>query len=157
VKARIALILALTAAHLPAQPAGADRSLEVLLENAVRYAGGPPHVVLEVQRDGGHLEISVRDHGPGIDATSRELAGPANTAWQRVAGDGGQASITIGLTSVRDGQVQVAVDGDWSRRASGLAAQAAGPLQPTDLAGDVEMGLAARVLDVRSHIVGQFT
>jgi len=64
VKARIALILALTAAHLPAQPAGADRSLEVLLEkrDGAAWAAVEPGQVLA---NGDQIRFRVKPDFPG--------------------------------------------------------------------------------------------
>jgi signal transduction histidine kinase len=39
-----------------------------LVSNAVRHAGKPEGVQIDVWRDGDHLELHVRDNGPGIPA-----------------------------------------------------------------------------------------
>jgi two-component system phosphate regulon sensor histidine kinase PhoR len=37
-----------------------------LVENAIKYAAGGKRIEIWTQRENGHAELSVRDHGPGI-------------------------------------------------------------------------------------------
>lgn len=48
-----------------------ERSLRNLLENAVRHSPRGGRVALSARLDGEHLEIRVRDHGPGIAPPDR--------------------------------------------------------------------------------------
>ena len=46
------------------------RSLFNLVDNAVKYANGAnaSEIVLRCRREGGGLQLTVRDHGPGVPA-----------------------------------------------------------------------------------------
>lgn len=47
-------------------------ALDNLLENAVKYASGPPDIHVTSTVSGGHLEIRVADRGPGVPRVDRE-------------------------------------------------------------------------------------
>jgi len=53
-----------------ANPADVDQILDNLLDNAIAYAPGP--IEIETRADGRHVELDVRDHGPGIAQDERE-------------------------------------------------------------------------------------
>jgi signal transduction histidine kinase len=57
---------------VPGDPGRLDRLLVNLVDNAVRYARSA--VLIEVRRDGGWVELTVTDDGPGIAAADRERA-----------------------------------------------------------------------------------
>ena len=52
-----------------------ERVVTNLLENAARAVRGGPdqRIELEAVRDGNGVVVEVADHGPGLDATDREL------------------------------------------------------------------------------------
>lgn len=58
-------------APISAAPEWIDRLLGVLMDNAIRYAGSPGRVLLQVHNAGGHVTLTVADNGPGIPVTER--------------------------------------------------------------------------------------
>jgi two-component system phosphate regulon sensor histidine kinase PhoR len=70
-----------------------------LIDNALKYAAGhePKRIELAVARSNGHVEVRVRDHGPGIASADRERIFERFT---RVATDG--EGVGVGLSLVRD-------------------------------------------------------
>ncbi|MBA3546028.1 MAG: HAMP domain-containing protein [Nannocystis sp.] len=77
------------------------RLLRNLLENAVRHspAGGVVH--LRCEQHGGHVELTVRDQGPGVAEVDRDKLFEAfyRGARERAANDGGTG---LGLTIARE-------------------------------------------------------
>jgi two-component system sensor histidine kinase CpxA len=77
-----------------------DRALANLLRNAVRYAGHAGPIEISARTDADAVEISVRDHGPGIPADAMEkIFEPfyrPEAARQRTSGGAG-----LGLAIVR--------------------------------------------------------
>jgi len=67
-----------------------EQALTNLLSNALAYGGGAP-VEVVVERDGAHAEVTITDHGPGID--------PERVAslFERGAGDERPGSYGLGL------------------------------------------------------------
>jgi two-component system sensor histidine kinase MprB len=59
---------AATPITLPGIPARLTRLLTNLLDNAAKFSPPGAPVEVELALPGGHLEITVRDHGPGITA-----------------------------------------------------------------------------------------
>ena len=55
--------------ELPARIDGNALTLAVLnlIDNAIKYAAGGKTIEVAARAQGGRIEISVRDHGPGID------------------------------------------------------------------------------------------
>jgi signal transduction histidine kinase len=73
------------------------RLVRNLMQNALRH--GAPPVEAEVRRDGANVELSVRDHGPGIAEAERERV---FEPFYRPAGHGEQAGgWGLGLALVR--------------------------------------------------------
>jgi len=96
----------------PAVVADPDRLRQVLgnlLENAVKYTGGP--VTVAVARAGGRVRFSVCDSGPGIDPEILDdifepfFRDP--TRNRRVGGMGLGLAIVRGLVEAMDGSVEV--------------------------------------------------
>jgi signal transduction histidine kinase len=72
----------------------------VLLENAMDHAPSGSSIAIDVDRVGGDIVIVVRDRGPGIDSTARELLlRPCGTAraTDEAAGLGLPVAATIAL------------------------------------------------------------
>jgi signal transduction histidine kinase len=86
------------------QPVAGDRELMEyavynLLTNAVKYSPPDTEVHIESMRDGGHLRVSVRDQGIGIDA--KELRNIFRKFYRtRKAEASGEAGTGIGLSIV---------------------------------------------------------
>ncbi|MCO5159045.1 MAG: HAMP domain-containing histidine kinase [Aquamicrobium sp.] len=68
--ARHGIEVAGEAAPVTGNPRLLARLARNLIQNALRH--GAPPVEVEVRREGGRVELSVRDHGPGIPEAERE-------------------------------------------------------------------------------------
>ncbi len=87
-----------------------------LLSNAAKYSDPGGHIRLSARRDGGEVEVSVRDTGIGIPAADLarvfDVFVQVDTAWQRA-----QGGLGIGLSLVREfvglhgGRVEARSDG----------------------------------------------
>ncbi len=101
--------------HLCARPLALRRILSNLIDNAVRYGDGQP-IDIEYRMNGGAVDISVLDRGPGIPESERESVflpfhrlEPSRSS--RTGGSG------LGLAIVR----QIAVANGWSVTLGGRA------------------------------------
>jgi signal transduction histidine kinase len=75
-----------------------DVVLDALLDNAAKFAAGSPVDVAVAMSDDGSVRLSVRDHGPGLDAEDIEKVGARffrGRRHQNVPGTG------LGLAIVR--------------------------------------------------------
>lgn len=58
--------------QLRADAANLTEALVILIDNAIRYSPAKTIVEVTAKRDGGHVLVKVRDHGPGIAAADVE-------------------------------------------------------------------------------------
>jgi len=81
-----------------AQPMAIRSCLSNLLENALRYAG---HAEIQLHDNSQHIEVWVRDHGPGIAAHQHEAV---FEAFFRIEGSRNRSSggVGLGLTIARE-------------------------------------------------------
>jgi len=66
------LDLAATRSRVLADPAGLDRVIANLLDNAIKYADGPPRVTVSTANRDGAVVLQVIDRGMGIPENDRE-------------------------------------------------------------------------------------
>jgi signal transduction histidine kinase len=87
-----------------------EQVLDVLLDNAVKYAGRGATVQIAARPDGGRARLEVRDDGPGLpaehlqQATERFWRAPGSTA----RGSGLGLPIAERLVTARGGALHVA-------------------------------------------------
>jgi two-component system, OmpR family, sensor kinase len=75
-------------------------AIENVLRNAVRYSPSDTPVEMQVARDGGGLEILVRDHGPGVPAADLErIFEPFYRVAESRDRDSGGEGIGLAITS----------------------------------------------------------
>jgi PAS domain S-box-containing protein len=72
-EARIATSYPNGSAQVRSDEARLTQALANLLDNAAKYGGDPPEIEVQVGRNGSHVSVSVRDHGPGIAADEQPL------------------------------------------------------------------------------------
>ncbi len=92
--------------HPPAEPCWAQADpgavaqiVRILLDNALRIAPPDSSVELDVAAAEGWARLSVRDHGPGVPQTERELI---FDRFQRGSTTGGQGGFGLGLAIGRE-------------------------------------------------------
>ncbi|MEU6609849.1 HAMP domain-containing sensor histidine kinase [Streptomyces shenzhenensis] len=126
----------LTAATAPAPAVAActDGELaqitDILLDNAIKYAGHGAEIVLGCAAEGPHMTVSVTDDGPGLDARERALA--TTRFWRsgrhgRTAGTGLGLAIAEQLLAGRGGRLELT-----PVRPRGLRVRALVPLAPAE-------------------------
>jgi signal transduction histidine kinase len=89
------------APHLPLISMDVDmirRVLINLLENAVKYTRAGDHIDIMAQRGEGHLEVSVRDNGPGVSINDRERI---FDKFFRLSGESRPKGLGLGLAFCR--------------------------------------------------------
>lgn len=89
-------------------PRSIERILDNLLTNAVRH--GAPPVEVQIRRVADHAELTVRDHGPGIDPDhAEEIFDPfAQVGRRRAGGIGLGLTIALRLAHANGGELRVA-------------------------------------------------
>lgn len=94
-----------------ADPMLLARALNLVLENAVKYSGKNPLIVLEYGKENGHGFIRVRDHGPGIPPGKEQEIFSKYTRFARAdhqkAGTGLGLAICLQLMRLLEGKIAV--------------------------------------------------
>jgi signal transduction histidine kinase len=119
--------------HIAGDPTLLSRALSNLLENAVKYGGGPTE--LRITTQGGHAEFTVRDGGPGFQ--DAELPNVFESFVRGAASSGG-GSLGLGLALVR--RIALAHGGRvWARNGSPIGAEVGFSVPLSSLASSPKM------------------
>jgi two-component system, OmpR family, sensor histidine kinase MtrB len=109
--------------------------IDNLINNALTYSEGPPHVELRLEVGEGEATVTVTDHGIGIaDADRRRIFTPferATDGRRRGPGTGLGLAIARGLVEMNRGTLELA----WSRPGAGSAFRLRLPVTPRDGSG----------------------
>ncbi len=92
--------------HMP--PRGAETVLDALLDNALKFTAAGTEVRVAIERDGDHVALSVRDHGPGLKAEELDRALDRfwrSSAHQNVPGSGLGLAIVKEIVAHSDGEL----------------------------------------------------
>jgi signal transduction histidine kinase len=102
---------------LPAVPGDRDRLLQVLmilLSNAIKYSPAGSEVVVTSRVDADHVEVTVKDHGPGVPADLGDGLSAGYRGQPAGAGGGTNGSSGTGLGLPMASQiVEMHGDGIW--------------------------------------------
>ncbi len=89
-------------------PRGAETVLDSLLDNALKFTAPGTEVRVAVERDGGRVTLSVRDHGPGLKTEELDRALDRfwrSSAHQNVPGSGLGLAIVKEIVAHSDGEL----------------------------------------------------
>jgi len=98
------------AVHVP--PRGIDTILDALLDNALKFTAPHTEVLVGIEKDGEHVTLSVRDHGPGLRPEELDRALDRfwrSSAHQNVPGSGLGLAIVSEIVNHSEGKLELSL------------------------------------------------
>ncbi len=101
--------------HATANTALVEQVLRILIDNAVKYTTGGDTVTVSARQHDRHVEICVRDHGPGIDPADQPFVFDRfyrtdRSRTRHTGGTGLGLPIARSLVQAMDGEIHLASD-----------------------------------------------